>query len=53
MRSRTCLALLLVLSACATTEVLPEERVAPNPRLANLQRTWGSEALRTRLRFLR
>jgi hypothetical protein len=38
MRSRTCLGLLLVLSACATTESSQGERVAPNPRLANLQR---------------
>lgn len=38
MLHRTCLALLLLLSACATTEPSPKERVTPNPRIANLQR---------------
>src|ERR1041384_5578745 len=40
MRSRTCsaLLLLLLLSACATTEPSLGEWEAPNPRLANLQR---------------
>jgi len=35
---RTCTALLLLLSACATTEASPKEAAARNPRLANLQR---------------
>ncbi|RKG86832.1 DUF6310 domain-containing protein [Corallococcus terminator] len=34
----TCLALLLLLAACATTEPGPKESVASNPTLANLQR---------------
>ncbi|MCY1033987.1 DUF6310 domain-containing protein [Corallococcus sp. BB11-1] len=34
----TCLALLLLLAACATTAPGPKEAAAPNPRLANLQR---------------
>jgi hypothetical protein len=38
MRFRTCITLLLFLSACATTEPSPRELVTQNPRLANLQR---------------
>ncbi|TQF16909.1 hypothetical protein FJV41_05685 [Myxococcus llanfairpwllgwyngyllgogerychwyrndrobwllllantysiliogogogochensis] len=38
MRFRACTALLLVLSACATSEPNLRERVSPNPRRANLQR---------------
>lgn len=38
MLHRTCIALLLLLSACATTEPSPGEREAPNRRFANLQR---------------
>jgi hypothetical protein len=38
MRFRTCSALLLLLSACATTEPSLGELEAPNPRFANLQR---------------
>src|SRR3712207_5580626 len=38
MRLRTCSALLLLVSACATTEPRLKDPVAPNPRLANLQR---------------
>jgi len=38
MRHPTCIALLLLLSACATTTPLPEEPSAPDPRFANLQR---------------
>lgn len=38
MLHRTCIALLLALSACATTNPLPAEREEPSPGLANLQR---------------
>jgi hypothetical protein len=38
MLHRTCIALLLALSACATTNPSPAEGEAPSPRLANLQR---------------
>jgi hypothetical protein len=38
MLHRTCIALLLALSACATTNPSPAEWEAPSPRLANLQR---------------
>jgi hypothetical protein len=38
MLHRTCVALLLLLSACATTEPSPRESAARTPRLANLQR---------------
>lgn len=38
MRSPSCLALLLFLAACATTEPGPKAPVALNPRIANLQR---------------
>jgi hypothetical protein len=38
MRLRACIALLLLLSACATTAPSPREPAARNPRLANLQR---------------
>jgi hypothetical protein len=38
MRFRAFSALLLLLSACATTEPSPKDPVAPNPRIANLQR---------------
>src|SRR5689334_19919176 len=38
MPHRTCIALLLLLSACATMEPTPGEPEAPSPRLANLQR---------------
>jgi hypothetical protein len=38
MLHRTCVALLLLLSACATMEPGPGEWEAPNPRFANLQR---------------
>jgi hypothetical protein len=38
MRFRACIALLLLLSACATTEPRPKEPVARNPRISNLQR---------------
>jgi len=38
MNLRTCGALLLLLSACATTKPSLEEPAAPSPRLANLQR---------------
>ena len=38
MLHRTCIALLLLLSACATTNPSPEERENSSPRLANLQR---------------
>ena len=39
MHFRACIALLLLLSACATSAPRPRESVARNPRLANLQRT--------------
>jgi hypothetical protein len=35
---RTCAALLLLLSACATTEAIPRRAVAPDRRVANLRR---------------
>lgn len=35
---RTCIALLLLFSACATTEPNSKELATPNPRLANLRR---------------
>ena len=35
---RICIALLIALAACATTNPLPAERENPSPRLANLQR---------------
>jgi Family of unknown function (DUF6310) len=35
---RTCIALLLLVSACATTDPSPGEWEAPSPRFANLQR---------------
>jgi len=38
MLHRTCIALLIALSACATTNPTPAEREGPSPRLANLQR---------------
>ncbi|NVJ07314.1 hypothetical protein HUW63_18975 [Myxococcus sp. AM001] len=38
MRLRACAALLLFLSACATSAPSPKERVSRNPRIANLQR---------------
>jgi hypothetical protein len=38
MTLRSCIALLLLVSACATTAPSPAEPLAPNPRLANLQR---------------
>ncbi|MFP2904962.1 DUF6310 domain-containing protein [Pyxidicoccus sp. 3LFB2] len=38
MRLRACAALLLFLSACATSAPSPTERVSRNPRFANLQR---------------
>jgi Family of unknown function (DUF6310) len=38
MLHRTCIALLLLLSACATTEPILGELETPNPRIANLQR---------------
>ena len=38
MLHRTCVALLVLLSACATTNSSPEERDDPSPRFANLQR---------------
>ncbi|NOK09821.1 DUF6310 domain-containing protein [Corallococcus exercitus] len=38
MRLRACAALLLLLSACATSAPDPRERVSRNPRFANLQR---------------
>jgi Family of unknown function (DUF6310) len=38
MSIRVCAALLLLLSACATTEPSPREPVARDPKLANLQR---------------
>jgi hypothetical protein len=38
MLHRTCIALLIALSACATMNPLPAEREDPSPRLANLQR---------------
>ncbi|TQF10177.1 hypothetical protein FJV41_40790 [Myxococcus llanfairpwllgwyngyllgogerychwyrndrobwllllantysiliogogogochensis] len=38
MRSRTCSALLLVLTACATATPIPEATSARSPRLANLRR---------------
>jgi len=38
MLPRTCVALLLLLSACATTEPSPRERVPRNPKIPNLQR---------------
>ncbi|WP_164021591.1 DUF6310 domain-containing protein [Pyxidicoccus trucidator] len=38
MRFRSCIALLLLLSACATTEPRPGEPVARSPSMANLQR---------------
>jgi len=38
MRLRACAALLLFLSACATSAPRPRERVSQNPRIANLQR---------------
>ena len=38
MLHRTCIVLLLLLSACATTEPSLGELKAPSPRLANLQR---------------
>ena len=38
MRLRACIALLLFLSACATSAPSPRKPVARNPRLANLQR---------------
>jgi hypothetical protein len=38
MLHRTCIAFLFFLSACATTEPSPGEWVAPNERIANLQR---------------
>jgi hypothetical protein len=38
MRSRTCIALLLLLSACATMDPSPGEWEDPSPRFANLQR---------------
>src|SRR3954447_4589576 len=38
MRFRACVALLLYLSACATSAPSPSEPVARDPRLANLQR---------------
>jgi hypothetical protein len=38
MLHRTCIALLIALSACATTNPSPAERKDPNPRFANLQR---------------
>jgi hypothetical protein len=38
MLHRTCIPLLILLSACATTNPSPAEWAAPSPRLANLQR---------------
>jgi len=38
MRFRACIALLVLLSACATSAPRPRESVARDPRLANLQR---------------
>jgi hypothetical protein len=38
MLHRTCIALLFLLSACATTNPSPAEREDPSPRFANLQR---------------
>ncbi|NMO17826.1 hypothetical protein HPC49_16745 [Pyxidicoccus fallax] len=38
MRLRACAALLLLLSACATSVPSPTERASRNPRIANLQR---------------
>jgi hypothetical protein len=38
MRLRACTALLLLLTACATSAPSPRERVTRNPRIANLQR---------------
>ena len=38
MSQRTCIALLFLLSACATMDPSPGEVEAPSPRLANLQR---------------
>jgi len=38
MRLHACAALLLLLSACATSVPSPRERVSRNPRIANLQR---------------
>ena len=38
MRFRACIALLLFVSACATSAPSPREPVARDPRLANLQR---------------
>ena len=38
MRFRACIALLLYVSACATSASGPQEPVDPEPRLANLQR---------------
>ena len=38
MRLRACIALLLFVSACATTPPSPREPAARDPRLANLQR---------------
>ena len=35
---RTCAALLLLLSACATTEAIPRKAVAPERRVTNLRR---------------
>jgi len=39
MRSRACIALLLLVSACATSAPSPREPAARDPRLANLQRS--------------
>jgi hypothetical protein len=38
MLQRSCIVLLLLLSACATTEPSQRESLAPDPRIANLQR---------------
>jgi hypothetical protein len=38
MLHRTCIALLIALSACATANPRPAERESPSPRLTNLQR---------------
>ncbi len=38
MRSRACIALLLLVSACATSAPSPKEAAARNPRIANLQK---------------